>query len=563
MQSAVLVSPLGHLYRLFVAAVVVAAFFAVSVPFAQADEVADLRAQVSTLEQRVASLEGGAVLGTTIYCPAIVQNLRRGMSDTVTVPTGQITELQKFLASYYSVPTASIVVGTFGPITSGYVMDFQQKQGIESTGNVAAQTRRAIAAVCAGTVATTTPNAPSIVSFTGPSTLATEQVGTWTITATNPIDYYHIDWRDGEQGGNNNFSGTKTILTHQYKNPGTYTIVLAARGPGGRATTTATVTVTGPAAPTITSFTGPSTLKVKEVGTWTINAANTVDSYHIDWRDGEEGGNNNFSGTKTTLTHHYNAPGTYTIILAARGPGGRATTTRTVIVTAVVAPIDTTAPAVSITAPAANASVSGTLTITAGATDAVGVSSVRFYVDGTLFRTDLGAPYLADWKTTEVTNGSHTLAAVGSDKAGNTATTTISVTVANPDTRRPAVSLTAPKDGAKVSGTVVVSADASDDTGIVGVQFKVNRINIGAEDTTAPYTINWNSKDVSKGSYNVTATARDAAGNITVSNAHTISVNNTTASVDYSGMMAAAVTAPFSILVDQLTELFIYAGIGQ
>ena len=87
------------------------------------------------------------------------------------------------------------------------------------------------------------------------------------------------------------------------------------------------------------------------------------------------------------------------------------------------------------------------------------------------------------------------------------------------DTTQPSVSITAPASGATVSGSAVtLSASASDDVGVAGVQFKVDGASVGSEDTTSPYSISWNSTTVSDGSHTITAIARDAAGNTTTSN---------------------------------------------
>ena len=64
------------------------------------------------------------------------------------------------------------------------------------------------------------------------------------------------------------------------------------------------------------------------------------------------------------------------------------------------------------------------------------------------------------------------------------------------DTTPPTVSMTAPAAGATVSGTVALSANASDNVGVVGVQFLVNGVATGAEDTTSPYSVNWNTTAV-------------------------------------------------------------------
>ena len=61
-----------------------------------------------------------------------------------------------------------------------------------------------------------------------------------------------------------------------------------------------------------------------------------------------------------------------------------------------------------------------------------------------------------------------------------------------PDTTAPTVSVTAPANGATVTGTVTVSATASDNVGVAGVQFLLDGVNLGAEDTSSPYAVSWN-----------------------------------------------------------------------
>src|SRR5207248_9190944 len=104
------------------------------------------------------------------------------------------------------------------------------------------------------------------------------------------------------------------------------------------------------------------------------------------------------------------------------------------------------------------------------------------------------SPYSIAWTTTAAANGQHTLTAVARDMSGNTATATaVSVTVNNPvDAAPPTVSMTAPANGATVSGSnVTVSATAADDVGVVGVQFLLDGAPLGAEATSPPYTTSW------------------------------------------------------------------------
>ncbi|MDB4895338.1 MAG: DNA-binding protein [Firmicutes bacterium] len=93
---------------------------------------------------------------------------------------------------------------------------------------------------------------------------------------------------------------------------------------------------------------------------------------------------------------------------------------------------DTTAPTVSLTAPAAGSTVSGTTTVSASASDNVGVTKVEFYLDGALQSTDTASPYSWSWDTTTASNASHSLTAKAYDAAGNVSTATaVSVTVSN------------------------------------------------------------------------------------------------------------------------------------
>jgi hypothetical protein len=93
--------------------------------------------------------------------------------------------------------------------------------------------------------------------------------------------------------------------------------------------------------------------------------------------------------------------------------------------------IDNTAPtAVSVTAPASGATVSGQVTINASATDDVGVTSISFYVDGSLVATDSTSPFSTNWNTNRVSKTTHTLFVRAFDAAGNmTQSATITVTV--------------------------------------------------------------------------------------------------------------------------------------
>jgi hypothetical protein len=95
-----------------------------------------------------------------------------------------------------------------------------------------------------------------------------------------------------------------------------------------------------------------------------------------------------------------------------------------------------------------------------------------------------------------------------------------------PDTTAPSVSITIPLSGAAVSGTVVIEATASDDVGVAGVQFKVDGIPLGAEHVSIPYSQSWDTASSTNGNHVLTATARDAAGNVGTSSSVLVTVDN-------------------------------------
>jgi hypothetical protein len=95
-------------------------------------------------------------------------------------------------------------------------------------------------------------------------------------------------------------------------------------------------------------------------------------------------------------------------------------------------PADTQPPTTSIIAPANGATVSGTTTVSASASDNVGVTKVEFRLDGVLQTTDTTSPYSWSWSTTATANGSHSLTSKAYDAAGNATTSaTVTVTVSN------------------------------------------------------------------------------------------------------------------------------------
>ncbi|MEP6940409.1 MAG: Ig-like domain-containing protein, partial [Rudaea sp.] len=190
---------------------------------------------------------------------------------------------------------------------------------------------------------------------------------------------------------------------------------------------------------------------------------------------------------------------------------------------------DTTPPTVS----ASESGTSGTITLSASASDNVGVTKVEFYVDATLKATDTSSPYSTTLDSTTLTNGSHSLVAKAYDAAGNVGTSSAaSFTVSNStaDTTPPTVS--ASESG--TSGTITLAASASDNVGVTKVEFYVDAT-LKATDTSSPYSTTLDSTTLTNGSHSLVAKAYDAANNVGTSSTVTFSVSNTTTPVELIG----------------------------
>jgi thermitase len=92
---------------------------------------------------------------------------------------------------------------------------------------------------------------------------------------------------------------------------------------------------------------------------------------------------------------------------------------------------DKTAPQVTLQRPGQGQTVKGNVSMSASASDNVGVARVSFYIDGVLYKTDTRAPYTGSWQSRKWSNGQHTVTARAFDAAGNTSEDTHTVTVQN------------------------------------------------------------------------------------------------------------------------------------
>jgi len=172
---------------------------------------------------------------------------------------------------------------------------------------------------------------------------------------------------------------------------------------------------------------------------------------------------------------------------------------------------DTTAPTVALTAPTTNAAVAGTVTVSATASDNVGVVGVQFLLDGaTLNNEDTTSPYSISWNTTTASNGLHTLSARARDAAGNLSTSSIAVTV---DNQAPTGTIVINNDAAATNSTTVTLALSASDalSGVTQMRFSNNGTSFSTAEafaTTKTWTLT-----TGAGTKTVYVQFRDGAGN--------------------------------------------------
>jgi Bacterial Ig domain/Glycosyl hydrolase family 26 len=210
------------------------------------------------------------------------------------------------------------------------------------------------------------------------------------------------------------------------------------------------------------------------------------------------------------------------------------------------------APKVTIRTPSAGAKVSGTISVAGSASDNVAVARVEVRVDSTAWTSASGTKsWSYSLKTALYTNGSHKITVRATDTAGNKATASVAVTVANgsPDTTAPTISITTPSAGAAVSGTTSVGGSVSDNGTLERVELRVDAGPYVLVSGTSSWSYALNTLLYANGIHTVTVRATDSAGNqalesstVTVANADTQPPTVTFASPAPGATLSASVT---------------------
>jgi hypothetical protein len=292
---------------------------------------------------------------------------------------------------------------------------------------------------------------------------------------------------------------------------------------GGAQQQSAPVTVdVGPAYPTVALTKPAGWTFVRgnvDLGVDVTSVGTTSVKYTVDGATVATAGAAPFAGTWSSKSV---ADGSRTVAAIVTDGRGKQSTS------SVNVTVDNTAPSVALQKPQPGALSSGTLAVSAHASDAYGVASVQFVVDGkaagaALTQPDGGSGYVYS-ATLDISGlasvSTHQVTAVATDAAGNTATAA-SVSFAI-DTTKPTAVLYQPAAGARLDGVTTLQVHASDANGVRSVQFTVDGAPFGAVLTKPDagqsylYSLALDTTTLARGTHTIAATATDQAGNVGV-----------------------------------------------
>lgn len=175
---------------------------------------------------------------------------------------------------------------------------------------------------------------------------------------------------------------------------------------------------------------------------------------------------------------------------------------------------DTLAPTVSISSPTNGSVVKDTISISVNSSDNYGVSRIELFVNGSLVGTDTIPPYSFSLDTKAFADGNLVLMAKSIDAAGNSATSSITVSVRNTiDVTAPIVRISNPINGAVVNkGNVSVNATATDNIGVVSMIVYVDGLQ-KASSASGSVSYSINASKLSTGFHVIKVDAKDSSGN--------------------------------------------------
>ena len=205
------------------------------------------------------------------------------------------------------------------------------------------------------------------------------------------------------------------------------------------------------------------------------------------------------------------APGAYTVTAQASDTAGNS---------AISPPINLTVAGPIITNPTAGQifHTPTSMVLAATATSTTGtVTGVSYFDNGVLVGAATQSPYSYSWSN--IPGGTHTITATATDSAGNTLPSAlVRITVE----ALPVVTLTSPTAGQMTGDNFALSATVSETGGTITQVTFYNGSNLLGTTTQAPYGVVF--KDMTPGTYVLTAQATDAFGQTATSAAVTVTV---------------------------------------
>lgn len=372
------------------------------------------------------------------------------------------------------------------------------------------------------TVTYTPPDTtPPVVSFTSPTSNATTTVNTTPLniggTASDAVGVTQVTWAN-DRGGSGTATGTTSwSVTGVVLQTGQNVLTVTARDAAGNTSSdTLTVTYTPDTTAPVVTITAPTSNATTTVQTSSINlggsSSDAVGVTQVTWVN-DRGGSGTASGTTSwSVAGVALQTGQNVLTVTARDAAGN---TGTDTLTVTYNP-DTTPPAVTITSPTSNTTITVQATpmsIGGTASDAVGVTQVTWANNRGGSGTASGT---TNWSATGIVlqSGQNILTVTARDAAGNTNTDTLTVTY-NPDVTAPAISFATPTSNSTFAtslATLNIGGNASDAVGVTQVTWSNNRGGTG----TASGTTTWSAANITlqSGDNILTVSARDAAGNI-------------------------------------------------
>jgi len=345
-----------------------------------------------------------------------------------------------------------------------------------------------------------------------------------TDTDSTPIATYRFDWGDGSGATGPQADAS---ASHTYASPGTYTVTVTVTDTGGRssmATRGVSVTDAAPAAAlSVSPTSGAAPLHVSADASASTDTDSTpIATYDFDWGDGSATG----PQLQATAAHTYSDPGLYTVKVTVADTGGQSSTaTRGVTVSSNDAP-----PAAALSLSPASPKVGQSVTADASAstdTDATPIATYSFdWGDGSAVTGPKPGPTATH---TYGSAGSYTVTVTVADTAGQSSTATKPVTVADDPPSAALASIPLSPSQIPITADASGSTD-TDATGIATYRFAWGD---GSAPTGPQAGATATHVYTTGGTYTVTTTVADTAGNASTASTQVIVRQNLAANFGF------------------------------